>query len=143
MFKRIIGMTLIKRILIDLWMRSPFASKQKARLYHEKKWNEKNFRRYASNVRDIFCGAQYIIESDYRKIFENPHTPGVRMYDNFRKEYCYPHRKLGEHTQMVLLRGVHTNDDRIFERNDFGEETLFLGTNSERDAVILQLKYGK
>ena len=129
-------MTLIKRILIDSWMRSPFPSKATVRRCREKQWNDKHLSRHAANINDIFHGFDYIVEVDYQKTI----LPG-RIYDEFRRQFCFPSRELGDHCQLIMLRGIHTNDERILERNEFGSDCIFVGTNNERDAIILQLKY--
>lgn len=108
-------------------------------------WNEEHVNRNASNIRDALFGCEYIIEVSWRKIFRHntdkrqvlsSWLPTVEFVD----QYMYPSRKLGDHSVIIEMRGI---DDpvNIFERNEFGTDGVFVGTNNSEDAVMISLKY--
>ena len=108
-------------------------------------WNKEHIDRHAGNVKDALFGFDHIIEVSWRKIFtadyQHTHTnPPWKLVDEFVNEYTYPFRELGEHCVIVEMRGVY-DKRKIFVRNEFGGDNVYIGTNNEADAVMIALKY--
>lgn len=128
--------------LVKLWMSSPFVSDVAARHYHQREWNKENMHPSTTSLKDILHGFKYIVEVDHNKIYdmdEGPH--GDILPQKFRRAYCYPYRELGDHVHIMIIRGMYTNDENIFERNEFGLDACFVGTNNPFDATVIALKY--
>ena len=109
-------------------------------------WNEEHVDRNASNIRDALFGCEYIIEVSWRKIFHKGTNPNHWVLASwvpereFIEQYMYPHRKLGDHCVIIEMRGIHDHV-KIYERNEFGTDGVFIGTNISEDAVMIALKY--
>ena len=135
-------MSWISKTIDELWLNSKFADPIRAQRYKEAKWNEENLRLHAGCIKDIFHGYKHIVEVNYSKVFENyREMNGTRVYESFQVQFKYPHRELGDHTHLMLMRGRYTHDDDIFARDEFGIDALFAGTNNDYDAMMLALKY--
>ena len=112
---------------------------------HQAAWNKKHIDRHAGDVRAALFGFKYIVEVRWRKIFtadyDHTHTnPPWKLVDEFVTEYTYPFRELGEHSVIMEMRGVY-DGRRLFVRNEFGGDGVFVGTNNTADAVMIKLKY--
>ena len=108
-------------------------------------WNTDHIDRNAGNVREALFGFDHIIEVHWRNIFEadyahhNEHPPW-RVRKEFKEQYTFPFRELGEHSVVLEMRGLH-DERNIFVRNEFGGDGVFIGTNNEADAMMIALKY--
>ena len=135
-------MTSIRKTLYDWWMNVAATDMRKRQRQALTDWNKENISPNAANVKDILFGFKYVVEVDYYKIFETyRNMNGTRVYDSFQEQFCYPNKELGDHSHLILLRGMHTNDEHVFERDEFGGDSVFVGTNNEHDAMIFALKY--
>ena len=112
------------------------------------RWDAEHIDRSASNVRKALFGCNYIVEVRWRHIFQanyeakdRPTCPMWELRKEFVEQYTYPFRELDDHCVVIEMRGIHTDDKDIFERNEFGADGVFVGTNNKADATMIALKY--
>lgn len=106
------------------------------------KWYGEHVSRSSNNIRGIFFGFKYIVEVDHHKVYDEFHGFfGWHRNPEFEEKYCYPHRALGDNCLLTTVRGEHTNDETIFVLNEFGGDSVFVGTNSREDALMIALKF--
>lgn len=107
-------------------------------------WDVLNVDRNAGNVRDALRGCKFIIEVDWKKIFlkdSGPDTPySWNLRTEFREQYTFPFRDLGDHSVVIEMRGL-PDKNQIFVTNAFGYDHVFVGTNNEHDATMIGLRY--
>lgn len=119
---------------------------QKARDFA--RWNIDHIDRNAGNIKDAFFGCDYIIEVDWKKIFQTGTASGTSLgttyswalRKEFAEEYTYPFRETGDHSSVVEMRGL-PDKDNIFVTNAFGGDHVFVGTNNAHDATMIGLRY--
>ncbi len=99
--------------------------------YHE--WLDTVYNPRATKINDILFGFKYIVGVDHKKWFEINHKAWVPVED--AKQYVGIGKGL-----FKWERGNWDGD--VFEVNElFGGDYLFVGTNSEEDAVMIALKF--
>ena len=131
-------MRILKRIH-QKWFES-----EKEKLHRiETEWNKTHINERADTVRDMFPTFKHIIRLDGRKIA--PVRAGL-VYEypikEFKEMFMFPNKELGDHTVIRILRGVDTDDDRIFELNELGGyDYAFAATNNDEDASFIVLRY--
>jgi len=130
-------------LIKDKWVQCSFANTSIQDQQVEKEWNKQNISQGASTIKDMLHGFKYIIELDHLKVYSEHHgMHGWLVPAAFREEFFYPHRELGDHTVITMMRGSYTNNAKIFEHNEFGDkDAVFAGTNNENDALLLALRY--
>jgi len=111
----------------------------------QSEWDAEHVDRNAGNVREALFGFDYIIEVRWRNIFVADYEhdaihPPWRVRKEFKEEYTYPFRELGEHSVILEMRGLY-DERNIFVRNEFGTDGVFVGTNNKIDAMMITLTY--
>ena len=105
-------------------------------------WFHNNVNNSADNIHDMLFAFKYIVEVDHNKLFsEFSGMFGWKISDEFKDQYGYPARKLSESAVVHTMRGDYTNSHAIVERNEFGVDAVFVGTNSKEDATWIALKF--
>jgi hypothetical protein len=106
-------------------------------------WYESAINWRATRVRDIFHNFEHIIIVDPNKFFT--YDPFVWALKKDAKQYFWPQRALGENAvwrwERVIRAPSTGNEWSVNELG--GEDTVFVATNSDEDAVMIALKYGQ
>jgi hypothetical protein len=129
----------LKEKVIDWYLTRKTGKTKSEREWQE--WYEKTINFRATRVRDIFCNFEHVVIVDPDKFF---------VYDPFAwapkkeaQQYFWPARTLGENAVWRwerVMRAPSTGNE--WEVNELGgEDTLFVATNNERDAIMIALKY--
>jgi len=123
-------------------LQSSYAGHHEGQRLVEQAWNEINIDSQADSISEIFHGMKHIIEVDHHKIYAEHHqSHGWLVPEDFRSEYFYPNRELGDHAIVTLIRGDYSSDEYIFTRNEFGGDAVYVATNNADDALMIALKY--
>jgi hypothetical protein len=106
-----------------------------------KEWYESTVNWRATRVRDIFHNFRHVIVVDPEKFFD--YDPLAYYPKKEAQQYFWPHRVIGENAVWRWERVMRTpstgNEWAVNELG--GEDTVFVATNNERDAVMIALKY--
>ena len=105
-------------------------------------WCEDNIHAHAGSIRARIHGFKHIVEVDWHKIYGDCPMLGWYVRKEFKNEYSFRNRKLGDHAMVTSMRGEY-DKEKIFEANElFGGDHVFVGTNNDEDAIMIALKYG-
>ncbi len=98
-----------------------------------REWLDTVYNPRATKITEILFGFKYIVSVDYKKWFEmNP-----KMWEPVEDAKQY----VGIDKGLIRWERGNWNGD-VFEVNElFGGDYLFVGTNSEEDAVMITLKF--
>lgn len=105
-------------------------------------WYNENVNYRAIRIKDMFKNFKHIIIVDSNKFFKFDPFAWVPCDD--AKQYFWPYRPLGENCVWRVER-VMNEPSTAWEWtvNELGgEDRVFVATNSERDAMMIALKYG-
>lgn len=104
-------------------------------------WYEVNVVYRASTIENMFMHFEHVITVNPEKFF-NPHEPFAWVPNHDAKQYFWPQRKLGENCVWRFERVRKDQWDNKLHLDEFGgADTVFVATNSERDAIMISLKY--
>jgi hypothetical protein len=105
-----------------------------------RKWQEENIVRRANTIENMFMNFKYILPVS-TKIFDHNEPHGWVPNKDFQ-QYMYPRRDLDNCTVYHFARGEKNRWDGCFHFNEFsGGDQVFVGTNNDKDAVLIALKY--
>jgi hypothetical protein len=105
------------------------------------RWQIATINHGASTVQDYYKNFKYILELDYKKVFQQDAPHGWIPVADF-KEYMYPNRPMDEMTVVKWFRGEWNEwDNRYWFIELGGGDTVFAATNNEEDAVMIALKF--
>jgi len=129
----------LKERVVDWYLTKKTGSTRAEREYLA--WYESTINHRATRIRDIFCNFEHIIIVDPDKFFA--YDPFVWALKKDAKQYFWPQRALGENSvwrwERVIRAPSTGNEWSVNELG--GEDTVFVATNSERDAIMIALKY--
>jgi hypothetical protein len=102
-----------------------------------REWKRNNIVEGGFTIEEFFKGFDFILELDYDKVYYNDKYYPFFGPSNDKgiTKYLYPQRELGDNCYLIVLRV----DGNII--NEFGEDKVYIGTNSEEDAAMLSLTY--
>jgi hypothetical protein len=104
-------------------------------------WYESNVNYRATRIKDMFKNFKHIIIVDSNKFFQFDPFTWVPTED--AKQYFHPARPLGENAVWRFERVINCPATAWqWEINELGgADTVFVATNSDRDAMMIALKY--
>jgi hypothetical protein len=96
----------------------------------------------ARNITDMFKNFKHVISVDIEK-FMNLHEPITWVPCEDAMQYFWPARPIGENCIWRYERVYWNSWDNRWVIDEFvGEDKVFVATNSDRDAVMIALKWG-
>ena len=129
----------IKDWILDKWI-TWRTGKDRAQREWEA-WYEENVDYRASNIPTMFRNFKHVIEVNPDKFF-NPHEPFAWVPNEDAKQYFWPKRKLGENCVWRFERVSWTNWLKCWYIDEMGGgDHVFVATNSDKDAMMIALKY--
>ena len=130
----------IREKIVD-WYLTKRTGKNKAQREWEA-WYEVNVNYRATRIKDMFKNFKHIIIVDTDK-FVNHAEPFAWVPNDDALQYFWPQRELGNNAVWRFERVIKcpaTADQ--WEVNELGgEDHIFVATNSDRDAMMIALKY--
>ena len=94
----------------------------------------------ANDITDMFKNFQHVIEVDWNKFITDGGLSWVHVPD--ASQYFWPQRELGNNCVWRMERVAWNPWDQRWHRNEIsGEDRVFVATNSDKDAVMISLKY--
>ena len=131
-----------RELFYDKWLQSSIAGLGEQHRQLEKKWNEKNIWKNAPDMDSMFHGFKHKIIVDWRKILEGNKRNGWMAISEFRDQFYYPNRELGDHAICMTLRGAFPENGGAFEFMEVGATDIcVVATNNDADATYIALKY--
>ena len=104
-------------------------------------WYELNVNYRAGDITNMFENFKHVIAVDTEK-FTNPHEPFAWVPCEDAKQYFWPQRELGNNAVWRFERVVWNEWDQRWHINGMGnEDKIFVATNSDKDAMMIALKY--
>lgn len=104
-------------------------------------WYDANVNYRATRINDMFKKFEYVIEVNPDKFFD-PHEPFCWVPNKDAKQYFWPARELGNNCVWRIERVFWDRGHKCWSLNDIGgEDKVFVATNSDKDAVVISLKY--
>ena len=106
-----------------------------------RKWQEENIVHRADTIENMFMHFKYIIPVS-TDIFDL-HEPFGWCPNKDFKQYLYPSRALGDCAVFYFARGYRDKWDGRFHLSDLQHEQdqVFVATNSDKDSMMIKLKY--
>lgn len=104
-------------------------------------WYEQNVNYRATRIKDMFKNFKHVIIVKPDKFFQFDPFAWVPCED--AKQYFWPARPLGENGVWRFERVINCPATAWeWEINELGgEDTVFVATNNDRDAMMIALKY--
>lgn len=104
-------------------------------------WYEVNVVYRAHTIENMFMNFEHIIEVNPDKFFD-PYEPFAWVPCKDAREYFWPRRELSETCVWRFERVSKDQWDGRWHIDEFGGgDHVFVATNSERDAIMIALKY--
>lgn len=106
-----------------------------------REWADRTVVQNATTIENMFQNFRHIVPVSTR-IFDLDEPFGWTPCEEFR-EFLYPQRPLGSNAVYYFARGYRDAWDGRFHISDLGAEQdqVFVATNSDRDAVIIALRW--
>jgi hypothetical protein len=103
-------------------------------------WYEENVLYRARTIPNMFQNFKHIIEVDHSKfMLEDPFA--WRPCED-AQQYFWPFRELGNNAVWRFERVIWDQWDKCWHINTLGDEDkVFVATNSDKDAMMIALKY--
>ena len=103
-------------------------------------WYEANVDYRAGNITTMFRNFKHVIEVDWQKFITDGGMTWVPVKD--AQQYFWPQRELGENCVWRIERVFWDRWHKCWSLNDIGgEDKVFVATNSDKDAIMISLKY--
>lgn len=104
-------------------------------------WYEDNVNYRATKINDMFKKFKHVIVVDSSKFFQFDPFSWVPCED--AKQYLWPQRELGDNAVWRFERVINCPATAWqWEINELGgEDHVFVATNSDRDAMMIALKF--
>lgn len=103
-------------------------------------WYEANVDYRAGNIPSMFRNFKHVIEVDFDKFITDGGMAWVPVED--ARQYFWPQRELGKNCVWRIERVFWDQWHKCWHLNDIGgEDRVFVATNSDKDAVMISLKY--
>ena len=128
----------IREKIVD-WYLTRKTGKNKAQRDWEA-WYEVNVVYRASTIENMFMNFKHVIEVSPEKFFQFDPFTWVPCED--AKQYFWPQRELGNNAVWRIERVRHDRWDNRWHIDELsGGDHVFVATNSDRDAMMIALKY--
>ena len=106
-----------------------------------KAWYDENIDYRAGNIPAMFRKFKHVIEVDVEK-FTDPCEPFSWVPNKDARQYFWPARPLGENCVWRFERVVWNQWHQCWDINGIGDcDKIFVATNSDKDAIMISLKY--
>lgn len=103
-------------------------------------WYEVNVVYRAHDITNMFMNFKHVIAVDWNKFIVDGGISWVPRSD--AHQYFWPARPLGENCVWRMERVSWNEWDQRWHLNEIsGEDRVFVATNSDKDALIIALKY--
>lgn len=104
-------------------------------------WYEVNVNYRASTIHHMFENFKHVIVVSPNKFFDLC-VPFAYVPCEDAKQYCWPARPLGENAVWRFERVMWNQWQRCWDINGLGDrDKVFVATNSDKDAMMIALKY--
>lgn len=128
----------IKERLVDAWL--TWQTKKTKNQRDWEAWYEDNVIYRAGTIENMFENFKHIIIVDPKTFFQFDPFTWVPCDD--AKQYLWPARPLGENAVWRFERVLWDQWDHRWHINSIGgEDKVFVATNSDKDAMMIALKY--
>jgi len=128
-----------KNCVVDRWLTWRTGKDQQQREWEA--WYEANVDYRAGNIPTMFCNFKHVIEVDFDKFITDGGMGCWVPVENAR-QYFWPQRKLGENCVWRIEQVFWDQWHKCWSLNSIaGDDRIFVATNSERDAIMIALKY--
>jgi len=129
----------IKERIVD-WYLTKRTGKTKATREWEA-WYAVNVNYRAKDITNMFQNFEHVIIVDWNK-FVDHHEPFVWVPCDDANQYFWPARELGNNAVWRIERVFYSNWDKRWHLDEItGEDKIFVATNSDKDALMIALKY--
>ena len=103
-------------------------------------WYEENVVYRASTIENMFMHFKHVIKVSPEKFFQFDPFTWVPCED--AKQYFWPQRELGNNAVWRIERVRKDQWDNRWHLDEMGgSDSVFVATNSEKDAIMISLKY--
>ena len=131
-------MVKLKERIIDRWLTWRTGKDKSQRDWEA--WYEENVDYRAGNIPTMFRNFAHVIEVDWRKFITDDGLAWVPVED--ARQYFWPARNLGDNCVWRIERVFWDQWHKCWFLNEIGgEDKVFVATNSDKDAIMLALKY--
>jgi len=125
--------------IIDKWLTWRTGKDKQQREWEA--WYEVNVVYRASSITNMFQHFKHVIEVDTSK-FMDMHEPFAWVPCEDARQYFWPQRELGNNAVWRFERVILDKWTNTWYINGLGDEDkVFVATNSDRDAMMIALKY--
>lgn len=129
--------TRLKEYIVDRYLTWKTGNDKATREWQA--WLADNVNYQAHSVNDMFKHFKHIVEVDWRKFITDDGLAWVPVPE--AKKYFWPERKMG-HNAIWTIKRVSVGQWGEWNINDcFGEDRIFVATNSDEDALMIALLY--
>ena len=129
----------LKDYIVDKYLTWKTGKNQAEREWSD--WYDCTVNWRASDITDMFKNFKHVIEVDTDK-FTNPYEPMAWVPCPDAKQYFWPQRGLGNNAVWRFERVTWNRWDRRWHISALGgEDKIFVATNSDKDAMMIALKY--
>ena len=105
-------------------------------------WYDQNVNYLASDITNMFEKFKHVIAVDVDKFVDHS-EPFSWVPCADARQYFWPQRELSNNAVWRFERVVWNEWDQRWHINGIGsEDKIFVATNSDRDAIMIALKYG-
>ena len=128
----------LKDYIVDKWLTWRTGKPKAEREWQA--WYEENVLYRARTIPNMFQNFKHIIEVDHSKfMLEDPFA--WRPCED-AQQYFWPARELGNNAVWRFERVIWDQWDKCWHINTLGDEDkVFVATNSDKDAMMIALKY--
>ena len=131
--------TTLKEYIIDRWLTWRTGNDKETREWQA--WYDENIDYRAGNIPTMFRNFKHVIEVDVEK-FTDPCEPFSWVPNKDARQYFWPARPLGENCVWRFERVVWNQWHQCWDINGIGDcDKIFVATNSDKDAIMISLKY--
>lgn len=129
----------LKDYIVDKWLTWRTGKSKEQRDWEA--WYEENVVYRASTIDNMFQNFKHIIEVSHEKFLDYA-EPFAWVPCEDAQQYFWPHRELGNNAVWRFERVIWDRWDKNWHINSLGDEDkVFVATNSDRDAMMIALKY--
>ena len=128
----------LKDYIVDKWLTWRTGKSKEQREWED--WYEVNVVYRASTIPNMFQHFKHVIEVDHNKFMIEDPFAWVPCDD--AKQYFWPQRELGNNAVWRFERVIWDKWENCWHINGLGDEDkVFVATNSDKDAMMIALKY--
>lgn len=129
----------LKEYIVDKWLTWRTGKSRSEREWIM--WYDLNVNWRASSIDNMFEKFKHVIEVDIQK-FMDMGEPFAWVPNNDAMQYFWPQRDLGNNAVWRIERVIWDKWTQSWHINGLGDEDkVFVATNSDKDAMMIALKY--